>query len=422
MSVRKISISGLRGFAENMSIEFAIPDKKHCGSGLTVLLGPNNSGKSTIIEAIHLLSINSDTLPKNVRNEKTSKMVKIEAVDCNNDVYSLETHKSGGSYIERRINGKIEQNFENKLKVFILNNKRSFNSTFNSNSYQTRDNYIGNIGYNEYRNENNINNNFGSRLIDIYRNKRKMFDDCLKKVLDPIPEWKVDSSNFNSSYLEFTFSDTSHTSQGAGDGYINIFNIVDSLYDSKEDNIILIDEPEISLHPDLQRKLFKLLVEYSKDKQIIISTHSPYFVDWEQFIEYSKVIRLKKENNIIKKYELSKKTKEEIRTILEDPCHPHILSLNTNEIFFLNDNIILTEGQEDVACYKKIFKNYNVKVNASFFGWGAGGAEKIEKILNMLKELGYEKVFVILDNNKKDEINDLKKKFSKYEYLCYTSK
>ena len=52
--------------------------------------------------------------------------------------------------------------------------------------------------------------------------------------------------------------------------------------------MILIDEPEISLHPDLQRKLFSLLVEYSKDKQIIVSTHSPYFVDWKLFSEKQK--------------------------------------------------------------------------------------------------------------------------------------
>ena len=88
-------------------------------------------------------------------------------------------------------------------------------------------------------------------------------------------------------YLEFSFSEIKHSSNGAGDGYINIFNIVDALYDSTEDNIIIIDEPEISLHPDLQRRLFKLLVEYSKDKQIIVSTHSPYFVDWGVFSEKS---------------------------------------------------------------------------------------------------------------------------------------
>lgn len=38
----------------------------------------------------------------------------------------------------------------------------------------------------------------------------------------------------------------------------------------------LIDEPELHLHPKAQESLAKILLEESKDKQIIISTHSPY--------------------------------------------------------------------------------------------------------------------------------------------------
>ena len=39
------------------------------------------------------------------------------------------------------------------------------------------------------------------------------------------------------------------------------------------DNVLVIDEPEIYLHPDLQRRLFYLLKE--TNKQIILATHSP---------------------------------------------------------------------------------------------------------------------------------------------------
>jgi AAA15 family ATPase/GTPase len=45
---------------------------------------------------------------------------------------------------------------------------------------------------------------------------------------------------------------------------------------SKGSIIYLIDEPELHLHPKAQKKLLDLLLEESKDKQIIISTHSPY--------------------------------------------------------------------------------------------------------------------------------------------------
>lgn len=45
---------------------------------------------------------------------------------------------------------------------------------------------------------------------------------------------------------------------------------------SKGKIVYLIDEPEAHLHPKAQKELLKLLIEESKDKQIFLSTHSPY--------------------------------------------------------------------------------------------------------------------------------------------------
>ncbi|EPK0554834.1 AAA family ATPase, partial [Acinetobacter baumannii] len=48
-------------------------------------------------------------------------------------------------------------------------------------------------------------------------------------------------------------------------------------YNSFFDNtIFFIDEPEISLHADWQRILFRILMKQNPTNQFIISTHSPF--------------------------------------------------------------------------------------------------------------------------------------------------
>lgn len=44
------------------------------------------------------------------------------------------------------------------------------------------------------------------------------------------------------------------------------------------DKILLIDEPEMHLHPTAQRKLAALLLEESQESQVVVSSHSPYML------------------------------------------------------------------------------------------------------------------------------------------------
>ena len=66
-----------------------------------------------------------------------------------------------------------------------------------------------------------------------------------------------------------------------GSGYEMIFTLLYSYYlaqQSKKSLIVLIDEPELHLHPSLQEDLVKILFEFSKTAQVILTTHSPLFV------------------------------------------------------------------------------------------------------------------------------------------------
>lgn len=416
MAIKKMEISGFRGYSKKETLNFSIPNGMP-GSGLNVIVGANNSGKSTIIEAMNILEGNTDLVSEDKRNKKSGDKINIIVEDTNDVVYKVSTTEIGGGFISRK-SFKNGNEVPDRVHALILNNKRNF-STFFSNMQSDRINYISNKANSEYRNENGTPNDFGSRLLNIYRNdKFEIFQKELEKIITPLPDWTIDAGSQNMLYLKFKFGDIYHSSIGAGDGFVNIFTIVDSLYDAKDGETILIDEPEISLHPDIQKKLMEFLVEHSANKQIIICTHSPYFIDWSAMENGMSLFRTKKhDDNDIEIYKLQE-SKENIKSITNDQRNPHILGLDAKEIFFLTDNIILTEGQEDVIYYNKIFKLKNFDCNVSFFGWGAGSADKMDHFLRIFEEFGYEKVFVILDHDKMKLKQALELKYKKYCFFC----
>jgi predicted ATP-binding protein involved in virulence len=62
-------------------------------------------------------------------------------------------------------------------------------------------------------------------------------------------------------------------------------------------SVILIDEPEISMHPGWQQRIVKVYQEIGKNNQLIIATHSPHIV---ASVPKESVKLLKKENGKIK--------------------------------------------------------------------------------------------------------------------------
>ena len=84
-----------------------------------------------------------------------------------------------------------------------------------------------------------------------------------------------------------------------------------------KDKVILIDEPELSLHPSWQNKVLKIYENFAKQNncQIIIATHSPHIIGSAK-AEYVRV--LKKIDNKIKVYEYTKSYGLEFNKILVD--------------------------------------------------------------------------------------------------------
>lgn len=434
MTLRRIEIKGLRGFEEKGIINLAIPNGDY-GSGLTILVGPNNSGKSTIVEAFSALSSMFTPLPKKasfneeMRNKKHDE-ISIKAIDN-----PIEGKPEGYFEIINTSSLKSETSYENhgfpyqqEGNIFVLPSRRTFDPYYHGipSELSHREEYINQFELPLKR---------GSKLSTFFRriskaNKmKKEFNEVMSKILSPLPKWELDRNGSDLYYMKFIYDDISHASDGpishasdgSGDGLLSIFFIVDALYDSNPNSIIVIDEPELSLHPSIQKKLSKLFAEYAKDQQIIIATHSPYFIDWDAIFNGASIIRVVKEGRktcIYPKEKLDDTIIEKLKNQADDINNPHVLGLDAKEIFFLEDNIILTEGQEDVVHYNIILRELGKKLNGEFFGWGVGGADKMQFIAHLLHELGYKKVIGILDSDKKSVKDSLKKKFPDYSFLC----
>jgi len=257
---------------------------------------------------------------------------------------------------------------------------------------------------------------FTYRLFTIEKN-REPFDAVLKRVLDPVPDWSIDQMGTGQYFLKVRKGDVTHSSEGLGEGLVSLLYIIDALYDSNEGDTIAVDEPELSLHPALQRKLADLLIDYSATRQIVLSTHSPYFVALNALPNGATVARTHLVGEESKISQLSSATARSIFGLMTNDNNPHIFDLRAQEIFFVEDRVILVEGQEDVIFFKKVEEKLE-RLEGSFFGWGVGGAENMERIATVLQELGYAKMVGILDANRDKLANELSRKFKKYHFFA----
>ena len=427
---KELKILGFRGFSQERKIEFAIPNENE-GSGLTILVGENNSGKTSILESLRMINIakrnsNGIVISEGRRNKKSNNSVKIVLITEEGKETILSTDGDTPNAIL-----KVDDAQElEKTKIYSLKSRREM-LTFDyaSNNSLSRE-QINEYNLNRDSHSNREGENFWARLKDIEKTGKKgSYSQLINEIIGKGKklEWVLEVNDSGQNYIKHRINEEeNHNSEGIGDGIINIFFLAEKLFDSEKGDLIVIDEPELSLHPSLQKNVLKKLLEFSKERQIIISTHSPYFIDSKAIINGAKLIRIDKEEEGIECYSLN--DVKVFKNSMENSSNPHILGLVAKEIFLAEDKIILVEGQDDVVYYKKIFdefingdtendlKEKTEKVKNFLFGWGCGGAENVRKILEMFKELGYKKIFCILDGDKKDKAKELEKEYSKYRF------
>ncbi|QII09437.1 hypothetical protein KsCSTR_00580 [Candidatus Kuenenia stuttgartiensis] len=79
----------------------------------------------------------------------------------------------------------------------------------------------------------------------------------------------------------FETSSYSYSEAFAGSGEIAVVRLVLEVLGAKQYSLVLLDEPEVSLHPGAQKRLKHFLLEETRKKQlqVVISTHSPSIIE-----------------------------------------------------------------------------------------------------------------------------------------------
>jgi predicted ATP-dependent endonuclease of OLD family len=405
---KKFTIINFRAFSDNLqTLEFGIPVAQKIGSGLTYIVGANNSGKTTIIEC---LSLRNDSKVRSSEKGVTGNP-EFTLYNTDNQIVRKATLIRPESYTIQENPILLKEDLPE-----IISSRRHWESLADRNG-ATQD-FLSETAIQFNRHNQSIQT--ASILKNIEKDVKKydLFISLIKRI---IPEF----SKFAIGYEEREFIEyisgagTKHRSDFLGDGVISVIRILAHLFESNKP--LIIDEPELSLHPLAQKQLSKLIADYAQTRQIIISTHSPYFIDWEFIQNGAKVNRITKEEDKVSKiYTL--KDYGIYKPLINGGNwqQPYLVDIVAKEVFF-QENILFLEGQEDVGLLKEEFKDTDINI----FGYGVRGYTGFEFALKLVKDIGLKKAAVILDSpiagNEKNELNentikeDLEGKFPDYK-------
>lgn len=415
--ISSIKIKGFRGFAEEQELKLSKPNGEK-GSGLTVIIGPNNGGKSTVIESFKAMaSLSNISFTEGQRNKKAGDRVEIILSSYDDGLtYSLKTILAGGSEAKRE---------GGTPKITVLSSRRFFNPYSNKASY-SGEQFLARAESIMLKPRGQPIDAEDNRLFKVIEDPvlSSQFNSLLKKALGYELEWTIDLCNTGDYYVKIKQKNGDHDSDGLGEGLVSLLFLVEALSSPSKDKLIVIDEPELSLHPQLQRNLLDIILDYSKENQILYATHSPEMVSIEAIINGGTLARVVNPGDGSKIYQLSEDSKVCLKKFDGDLFNTHVLGYDARSCFFEDDKLVVVEGQEDVTFLRKALKDLGINKRIRFFGVGAGGAEKIKYIITILENLGFEKVCCLYDGDKEQEKDNVQKdkRFSKYKFEVLNAK
>lgn len=414
---------------------------------VSIVIGQNDSGKTNICSAIlKVLDFNKRKIPflltdsTNSNGENIEIKIRLLANDLTNEQLALVgnyIHKVGDDkIIEVKLNsvynnetmeyedtllyGKEDMDFEevkantqtqldkvlsiiyitpvydiNQSKKDFFRFKEVYNKEnekyFSSNISESIENLNQTIQNEEIINtiQNEINDN---------GDFTELFEGLKFKVKPSIKEdniyKSIDVSAFDNDDNEF---------ENIGDGKSKIFSMLlkSKTYKDNKKKIFIIEEPENHLYVLLQKIYISTLLKMSPD-QLIITTHSPYTIDFEKTRQ---IIKIGFDKNSGKReiYSFNNINNEEFKKF------GYLINVEVAEMLYYN-NVLLIEGDSEKYFYSLLMTkddDFTKKINNKRFGIYAVDGIAFKTIKELLEKLGIN-VYIKTDNDifkvpKKDE-------------------
>lgn len=156
-----------------------------------------------------------------------------------------------------------------------------------------------------------------------------------------------------------------------------------------KDNLILLDEPEVHLHPSGTKYLRDELLKISEHNDVVVSTHSIYMVDKLNLERHFKVEKNESQTNI---KQIKKDNPYEEEVIYE--------ALGTSVYEHIHPNMIVFEGKTDKDIFDAFTKKFRTDLKPR--GIGTISADGVDKIPPYPKFFDgkFVKGFVLVDSDK----------------------
>ena len=194
----------------------------------------------------------------------------------------------------------------------------------------------------------------------------------------------------------FTTNNLKYSEAFAGSGEMSASILVHKVLNAPNNSLVLLDEPEVSLHPLAQERLRDFLLKQILDKklQIVVSTHSPSFVNGLPN-EAIKVFR-----------EDSNGTFEIIENVSYKSAFKIVgFSLSTMPVVYVEDSLAINIIKSVIEKYKQEgcldYDNIDVKTN---FGGANNLYQDAAALSTRYGEEFNKNTFFVIDGDKKPEI------------------